>query len=50
MMVMNEKAMRTMRDQWGVEVVRLAMYTAEYNGYCPGDQENQKNILSLCPH
>ena len=41
---MNEKAMRTMRDQWGVEVVRLAMYTAEYNGYCTGDKENQKKL------
>ena len=41
---MNEKAMRTMRDQWGVEVVRLAMYTAEYNGYCTGDQANCKKL------
>ena len=41
---MNEKAMRTMRDSWGVEVVRLAMYTAEYNGYCTGDKENQKKL------
>lgn len=40
----NEKAMRTMRDKWGVEVVRLAMYTAEYNGYCTGGKENQKNL------
>lgn len=41
---MNEKAMKTMRDQWGVEVVRLAVYTAEYNGYCTGDKENQKKL------
>ncbi len=41
---MNEKAMRTMRDNWGVEVVRLAMYTAEYNGYCTGDKDNQKKL------
>lgn len=38
----NEKSMRTMRDKWGVEVVRLAMYTAEYNGYCTGSAENRK--------
>ncbi len=38
---LNEKAFRTMRDEWGVEVVRLAMYTAEYNGYCTGDKANQ---------
>ena len=41
---MNEKAMRTMRDNWGVEVVRLAMYTAEYNGYCTGDKENRNKL------
>ena len=33
-----------MRDNWGVEVLRLAMYTAEYNGYCTGDKENQKKL------
>lgn len=41
---MNEKALRTMRDEWGVEVVRLAMYTAEYHGYCTGDKANQKKL------
>jgi endoglucanase len=41
---MNEKAFRTMRDQWGVQVVRLAMYTAEYNGYCTGDAANAKQL------
>lgn len=43
---MNEKAFRTMRDEWGVEVVRLAMYTAEYNGYCTGDANNRKQLRS----
>lgn len=41
---MNEKAFRTMRDKWGVEIVRLAVYTAEYNGYCTGDAANQKTL------
>ncbi len=41
---MNEKAFRTMRDKWGVQVVRLAMYTAEYNGYCTSDAANQKKL------
>ena len=41
---LNEKAFRTMRDEWGVEVVRLAMYTAEYNGYCTGGKENQEKL------
>ena len=41
---MNEKALRTMRDKWGVQIVRLAMYTAEYNGYCTSDAANQKKL------
>lgn len=41
---LNEKAFRTMRDKWGVQIVRLAMYTAEYNGYCTGDAANQKKL------
>ncbi len=40
----NESALRTMRDQWGVEVIRLAMYTAEYNGYCTSDAANRKKL------
>lgn len=41
---LNEKAFRTMRDEWGVQVVRLAMYTAEYNGYCTGDAANRSAL------
>ena len=32
----NKSAFQTLRDDWGVNAVRLAMYTAEYNGYCSG--------------
>ncbi|MDO4804124.1 MAG: cellulase family glycosylhydrolase [Lachnospiraceae bacterium] len=32
----NKSAFQTLRDKWGVQCVRLAMYTAEYNGYCAG--------------
>lgn len=32
----NKAAFRTLRDDWGANAVRLAMYTAEYNGYCSG--------------
>lgn len=41
----NKEAFRTMRDEWGVNCVRLAMYTAEYNGYCVGGDENKKVLL-----
>lgn len=40
----NKKAFRTLRDRWGAEVIRLAMYTAEYNGYCTGSAQNQKEL------
>lgn len=40
----NYDALKTMRDEWGVEVVRLAMYTHEYNGYCTGDSNNKKTL------
>ncbi len=43
----NKKAFKTMRDKWGVQVVRLAMYTSEYNGYCTGDADNQKALKKL---
>lgn len=32
----SENTFRTLRDDWGANVVRLAMYTAEYGGYCSG--------------
>lgn len=41
----NKEAFQTMRDEWGVNCVRLAMYTAEYNGYCVGDESNRKALL-----
>ncbi len=31
---------QTLRDDWGANCVRLAMYTAEYNGYCTGGDQN----------
>lgn len=43
----NKEAFRTMRDEWGVNVVRLAMYTAEYGGYCVGDQNNRNDLKQL---
>lgn len=32
----NKAAFKTLRDDWGANAVRLAMYTSEYNGYCSG--------------
>lgn len=41
----NKKTFQSLRDQWAVNTVRLAMYTEEYNGYCSGG--NQKELRSL---
>lgn len=40
----SKKAFKELRDKWGVNTVRLAMYTAEYNGYCTGGKQNQKAL------
>lgn len=42
----NFDAFKTLRDDWGANVVRLAMYTAEYSGYCNGgDREKLKTLV-----
>lgn len=42
----NQEAFRTLRDDWGANAVRLAMYTHEYNGYCAGgDQTALKQLV-----
>ena len=42
----NKQAFQTLRDNWGVNTIRLAMYTAEYGGYCTGgSQENLKKLI-----
>ena len=41
----NEECFRQFREEWGMDVVRLAMYTAEYGGYCTGG--NQEELTEL---
>lgn len=42
----NREAFKTLRDDWGANAVRLALYTAEYNGYCSGgNQAELKKII-----
>lgn len=43
----NYDLFKQMRDEWNVNVVRLAMYTAEYNGYCTGDDNNRETLKKL---
>lgn len=35
----NENAFRQLRDEWGANLIRLAMYTEEYGGYCSGGNQ-----------
>lgn len=42
----NEEAFKEFKEEWGINVIRLAMYTAENDGYCTdGDQEKLKNMI-----
>ncbi|MDL2301512.1 cellulase family glycosylhydrolase [Lachnospiraceae bacterium OttesenSCG-928-D06] len=43
----NKKALQQMKEEWGCNVFRLAMYTAEYNGYCVGSAENKTTLENL---
>ena len=37
---------KTLRDDWNTNCIRLAMYTAEYNGYCTGgNREELKRLI-----
>ena len=42
----NYDSFRTLRDDWNTNCIRLAMYTAEYSGYCTGgDKEQLKQLV-----
>lgn len=42
----NEDCFRQLKEDWGLNVIRLALYTAEYGGYCTGgDQESLKELV-----
>ncbi len=43
----NQEAFTYMKKKWNINVVRLAMYTADYNGYCVGGSANQKKLEKL---
>lgn len=42
----NQKLIKELHDNWKVNVIRLAMYTAEYGGYCTGgDKKELKRLV-----
>ncbi|MCR5356682.1 MAG: glycoside hydrolase family 5 protein [Lachnospiraceae bacterium] len=36
-----------MSEKWHVDVIRLALYTAEKDGYCVGDEANKERLLEV---
>lgn len=41
-----EETFRALRDEWGANCVRIAMYTDEFRGYCNGgDKERLKSLV-----
>ncbi len=41
----NKAAFKTLRDKWNVNLIRLAMYTAEYGGYTSGGKANMESLV-----
>ena len=41
----NNKFFKQMHDKWGANVVRAAMYTEEYNGYCTGGKKESRKLV-----
>ncbi len=41
----NKKALKAIRNKWGSNCFRVAMYTQDYNGYCVTDEASQKKLL-----
>lgn len=43
----SKESFKSLRDDWGANTVRLAMYTADYNGYCTGNASNRTKLKGL---
>ncbi len=43
----NSKAIQEFHDNWNMNVFRLAMYTAENNGYCSSDSKQKEQLKSI---
>lgn len=43
----NMDAFKSFKNDWNMNVLRLAMYTEEYNGYCSSNEAQKKNLKSI---
>ena len=41
----NNSFFKQLHDKWGANVVRAAMYTEEYKGYCSGGKDESKKLV-----
>lgn len=44
---MNRDTFEFMKNNWHIDIVRLAMYTDELDGYCVGDEANKQKLLEV---
>ena len=43
----NRECFAQLKEEWGADLIRLAMYTAEYGGYCTGgDKDSLKALVN----
>ncbi len=43
----NRQFLEYMRDEWKIDIIRLAMYTSEQNGYCVSGDENKAHLMDV---
>ena len=43
----NRDFFKFMSEKWHVDIVRLAMYTEEKDGYCEGNEENRHKLIDV---
>ena len=43
----NREFFEFMKKDWNIDVIRLAMYTDELDGYCVGDEINKQKLLKV---
>lgn len=43
----NRDFFKFMSEQWKVDIIRLAMYTEEKDGYCIGDDDNRRRLIDV---
>lgn len=43
----NKETLKTLKEDFSINTIRLAMYTEEYNGYCSGDEQNKEQLKKL---